>query len=65
MSFCALSNLLIQNSLESISSIEQVWLTDDATDAGKITSLEQWWDSVILEGRKYGYYVHESKSWII
>ena len=63
--FYALSLLLIQNSLSSISSIKQVWQADDATGAGEIISLKQWWDIVISEGRNYGYYANESKSWII
>ena len=54
MLFYALSLLLIQNSLSSISSIKQVWQADDATGAGEIISLKQWWDIVITEVRKYG-----------
>ena len=27
--------------------------------------MKEWWDSVIVEGKKCGYYVNESKSWII
>ena len=65
MSFYALSTTLMQGTLRSISSIKQVWLADDATGAGKITSLRQWWDIITSEGNKCGYYVNESKSWII
>ena len=28
-------------------------------------SLKKWWDIIISEGQKLGYYVNESKSWLI
>ena len=64
MSFYALSTTLMQGTLRSIPSVKQVWLADDATGAGKITPLRQWWDIITTEGNKCGYYVNESKSWI-
>ena len=45
--------------------IKQVWLADDVTGAGKLRELRYWWDKVIEEGEKIGYYVNESKSWLI
>ena len=60
-----LSTTLLLNQLRSISSVKQIWLADDATGAGKIRPLKAWWDIVLAEGKKYGYYVNESKSWII
>ena len=65
MSFYALSTTLMQGTLRSISSVKQVWLADDATGAGKIISLSQSWDIITTKGNKCGYYVNESKSWII
>ena len=65
MSFYALSTVLMQHKLRSIPTVKQVWFADDATGAGKIDNIKQWWDLLIFEGRKYGYYVNESKSWII
>ena len=65
MSFYALSTVLMQQKLRSISTVKQIWIADDATGAGKITNLKQWWDLLIYEGKKCGYYVNESKSWII
>ena len=45
--------------------VHQVWLADDATGAGTLQNLRKWWEVVIKEGEKYGYYVKPSKSWII
>ena len=46
-------------------SVYQVWLADDATAASKLSELKQWWKAVIEEGKKYGYHVKPSKSWLI
>ena len=43
----------------------QVWLADDATAASKLADLKEWWVKIIEEGKKYGYYVKPSKSWLI
>ena len=40
-------------------------LADDATSAGKIKDLKEWWDIIPKEGEIIGYYVNTSKSWII
>ena len=45
--------------------VHQVWLADDATGAGKLVDLKNWWDKVSSEGKKYGYHVKPSKSWLI
>ena len=45
--------------------VHQVWLADDATGAGKLFDLKNWWDKVSSEGKKYGYHVKPSKSWLI
>ena len=65
MSFYAISTVLMQESLRSVISVKQVWLADDATGAGIVDRLLDWWNMVIAEGSKYGYYVNESKSWLI
>ena len=40
-------------------------LADDATGAGSIQNLRQWWDIIISEGQEFGYHVNESNSWLI
>ena len=34
--------------------VSQVWLADNATAAGKLQELQQWWVEIIKEGEKYG-----------
>ena len=45
--------------------VHQVWLADDATGAGSLSNLKKWWKLVEEEGKKYGYVVKPSKSWLI
>ena len=45
--------------------VHQVWLADDATGAGKLENLKIWWEFLIKEGERFGYYVKPSKSWLI
>ena len=66
MQFYALgTSPLIQLLKSKIPNVSQVWLADDATSAGKLPHLKDWWDMVIHEGEKFGYYVNADKSWII
>ena len=65
MSFYAISTVLVHERLRTITSVKQVWLADDATGAGTVNGLLQWWNLVIYEGRKYGCHVNELKSWLI
>ena len=56
----------LQQSLSiAIPLVKQVWLADDATGAGSLTTLKRWWDSVTDQGLKFGYHVNASKSWLI
>ena len=41
------------------------WLADDATDAGSLKSLKNWWANIISEGGRFGYYINEKKLWLI
>ena len=66
MEFYALGTKPLQDILKEISPvIKQVWLADDTTGAASLTNLKMWWDTIILEGPKFGYNVNESKSWLI
>ena len=63
MQFYALATRPLINRLQSSApEISQVWLADDATGAGKLERLKEWWDTVIIEGQKLGYEVNEQKS---
>ena len=48
-----------------VTNVYQVWLADDATGAGNLPNLKEWWDQITREGRKIGYHVKPSKSWLI
>ena len=45
--------------------IKQVWLADDSAGGGKIEVLHDWYQHLCEEGRKFGYLVNGSKSWLI
>ena len=66
MSFYSLGTSILLDKLKLTSpATSQVSLADDITDAGRILDLRIWWDTIISEGKKFGYYVSESKSWLI
>ena len=65
MQFYALGTNPILNLLRSkVPEVQQVWLADDASGAGKLAQLRVWWDNIIREGAKFGYSVNQSKSWL-
>ena len=66
MQFYGISTVpIIQKLSYDSTQVRQVWLADDATGAGTLKNLKIWWDRVTLEGRKHGYHVKPSKSWLI
>ena len=46
-------------------SVKHVAFADDLTGAGKLKEIKIWWDTLITEGPKYGYYPKPSKSFLI
>ena len=66
MPFYALGTSILLDRLKLISRItSQVSLAVDITGAGKILDLRIWWTMTISESKRFGYYVSESKSWLI
>ena len=66
MSFYGLGiNPLLKSLKDKVGKVKQVWLADDATGAGKLKHLRTWWDLLIKDGNQLGYFVNESKSWLI
>ena len=66
MSFYALGIAPMPTILRITSpNVSQVSLADDVTGAGTLEKLKTWWDNVITQGTKFGYYVNQSKSWLI
>ena len=50
---------------QDTTTVYQVWLADDATGAGQLGNLKLWWEFLIKEGERFGYFVKPSKSWLI
>ena len=46
-------------------SVKHVAFADDQTGAGKLKEIKIWWDTLITEGSKYGYYPKPSKLFLI
>ena len=44
---------------------KQVWYADDATAAGKLRNMRHWWDHLVKEGPKYGYFPNAKKTKIV
>ena len=66
MSFYALGTSILLDRLRFISpTTSQVSPADDITGTGKILDLRIWQDTIISEGKKFGYYVNELKSWLV
>ena len=63
MPWYSLNTLLMINDLSiNNPSIKQVWLADDASAAGKLQPLFDWYNRLIFEGQKHGYFVNGAKS---
>ena len=57
--------LTIQQLRHLVPEVHQVWLADDVSAEGKMSSLHKWYDHLKVEAVKNGYYVNSSKSWLI
>ena len=66
MPFYAIATIPIIKQLRSaFDDISQVWYADDASAAGKIDALRQWWDLLSSPGPKFGYFPNASKTWLV
>ena len=62
MSFYSLGTSVL---IYSNNNAKQIWLADDAAAGGLLKQLKTWWDNLICEGEKFGYFVNQKKSWLI
>ena len=46
-------------------SVIQLWYADDATAAGRVEALRDWWDALVTLGPKLGYHVNPSKTHLV
>ena len=56
---------LITRLHEKDPNVKQVWLADDASAAGKLLNLKDWYQDLEKDGKPHGYYVNGEKSWLI
>ena len=56
---------LIRKLKNNVNDVKQVWYADDASGAGKINRLHEWWDLINTEGPKYGYFTNANKTWLV
>ena len=59
------TSIMIQSLRTSTPGVKQVWLTDDSAGGGRIVPLYNWYSHLNQEGKRYGYQVNGSKSWLI
>ena len=45
--------------------LKQVWFADDASAAGKLVGIRNWWNNMTKIGPEYGYFPNASKTWLI
>ena len=45
--------------------VSQVWYTDDASAAGKIDRLREWWSELTSQGPKFSYFTNATKTWLV
>ena len=66
MHWYSVNTVMLINELSyNITNVKQVWLADDAVGAGKLHDLQLWYKRLIEIGKRYGYFVKESKCWLI
>ena len=56
---------LVDKLREAEPTTRQVWFADDATAAGKLHSLYQWWQNILTIGPKLGYFPNAHKTLLV
>ena len=56
---------IIEHLMQILPSVKQVWLAADASAAGDLKSLFEWYEKLTCVGSGFGYLVNKSKSWLI
>ena len=59
------TSIMIQSLRTGTPGVKQVWLADDSAGGGQIVPLYNLYNHLSQEGKKYGYLVNGSKSWLI
>ena len=61
------TSIMIQSLRTRTPGVKHVWIADDSArgGGGQIMPLSNWYSHLNQEGKKYGYVVNGSKSWLI
>ena len=59
------TSIMIQSLRTSTPGVTQVWLAEDSAGGGQIVQLHDWYNHLSQEGKKHGYLVNGSTSWLI
>ena len=66
MPMYALATIPLIKKLKAMAgAVHQVWYADDASGAGDINSLREWWDYLNSLGPNYGYHTNANKTWLV
>ena len=65
MSMYAISLQPLISLLHNRNTAKQCWLADDATGAGPLEEVKQWWDELREAGPPLGYYPNSMKCWLV
>ena len=65
MVFYAIATLPLIKRCKIEELLGEAWFADDATGAGKLLALRQWWDRLNEEGPKFGYFPNSTKTWLV
>ena len=65
MGLYAISIQPLITSLQAMSDAKQCWFADDASGAGTISEIKQWWDALNSLGPDFDYFPNAKKCWII
>ena len=65
MTFYAISTLPLITSVQAASTAKQCWFADDASGAGRVAQIKDWWDPLNILGPNLGYFPKSEKCWII
>ena len=64
MTFCALSTITLNNSLND-QNVKQVLYDDDATATGSLPVIFRWWKKLCDSSLSYGYLANADKTWLV
>ena len=65
MPMYALALLPLIEKINPDSSVVQTWYADDASAAGRIGKLRDWWNALVSQGPKFGYHANPLKTHLI